>query len=103
MSSLIGVSLQLASSHSPPDCITAAYLLRALVTFHQTDVVLAAMQGVKSVVQKAFFYEAFYINDGNLGEKVKPSEHNYTKLNKNMGWKHLRVQGLKIYSCFEVF
>jgi hypothetical protein len=88
---LIGVSLQLASSHSPPDCITAAYLLRVLVKFHQTDVVLAAMQGVKSNGQKAFFYEAFYINDGDLGEKVKPSKHNYTKLNRNGGVKHLAV------------
>jgi hypothetical protein len=69
VSSLIGVSLQLASSHSPPDCITAAYLLRVLVTFHQTDAVLAAMQGVKTIVQKAFLDEAFYINGGNLGGK----------------------------------
>lgn len=84
--SLIGVSLQLASSRSPPDCITAAYLLRVLVKFHQTGVVLAAMQGVKSIGQKAFFYEAFYINDGDLGEKVKPSKHNYSKLNRNRGW-----------------
>lgn len=69
VSSLIGVSLQLASSHSPPDCITAAYLLRVLVTYRETGVVLAAMQGVKSIVLLSFFYEAFYINDWNLGER----------------------------------
>jgi len=74
--SFIEVSLQLASSHSPPDCITAAHLLRVLVTFRQTGVVLATIQGVKSFVQKASFYEAFYINHGDLGEKVKSNKCN---------------------------
>jgi hypothetical protein len=59
VSSFLEVSLQLASSHCPPDCITAAYLLRVLVAFHQTGVVLAAMQGVKSFVQKASFMKHF--------------------------------------------
>lgn len=92
MNSLIKVSLQLASSHRPPDCITAAYLLRVLVTFHQTGVALAAMQGVKFFVQKPSFYDAFLINHGNLCEKVKPSKYNFCKLNKNIeGLEHLPV------------
>jgi len=74
--SFIEVSLQLASSHCPPDCITAAYLLRVLVTFSQTGVVLAAIQGVKCFVQKASLNEAFYINHGDLGGKVKSNKCN---------------------------
>lgn len=66
VSSLIEVSLQLASSHCPTDCITAAYLLRVLVTFHQTGVALAVMQGVRSFSQKVSFCEAFFINHGKL-------------------------------------
>jgi len=81
--SFIEVSLQLASSHCPPDCITAAHLLRVLVTFRQTGVVLAAMQGVESFVQKASFYKAFYINHGDLGEMVKSDKCNWCKLNRN--------------------
>ena len=76
VSSFIEVSLQLASSHCPPDCITAAHLLRVLVTFRQTAVILAAMQGVKFFVQNASFYETIYINHGDLGEKVKSNKCN---------------------------